>query len=196
MRRKRVFTLFFILISFSFVGTAQDYQKKLLLGSEIGGTLLDAKDPNVSGKSYNLLNIRLGPHVGWFISKRFVLGIGGEYEFVKSNFTSRPPLYGLGVYLRYYLPIKIKNKRLAERLSFLTEISYNRTNYYSRKRQVTSFNHLNEHLIRTNLGINFKVWEGFHFEYSLRPSWFLNRNFLFTYRLGLEYHFQKKAKHE
>jgi len=81
------------------------FTKHLIIGTETGGAIATYIDPNTDEKSREY-TLRFGPHIGVFLTPRLVAGAFGSYEWHRSDIDpDHPELYGLGGYLRYYLPL-------------------------------------------------------------------------------------------
>lgn len=187
----------FLLLNIDKIQSQDTIRKKILVGIETGAAGLNARDRD-TGKKYKAYSLRLAPYVGvFFFKNRVNVGITGEYSFYKSNFDKKPRTYGLGAFVRYYLPIidylprKLKkNEYIRSRFLFYGEFSYNRVNYYQGKNGVVAFNSLQETVLRFSLGIHFRLWKQLHIDSSIRPQIYLGKNrYPISRRAGHEYHF-------
>jgi hypothetical protein len=177
-------------MSITLIANAQiDSTRKIILGLANSGILANFKDP-VTQEKYNFFGLHLGPSIGVCIKNKWVVGVIGEYAFVRSNYTEIEPFKVVGIYGRYYMNFdkRIKNTFIKERFLFHSELSFHKSNYYIEEAEVV-LEDLSETLIRVNLGIAFKVWKGFYIEMTLRPVYQFNRYFDLTRRFSFEYHF-------
>jgi len=190
-------TYLFLFSTFLFLCPVKSYSQsyKYIIGTETSGTILSAKNP-ITEEKLKYTGLRFGPHVGYFIAKNKVIGITGEYEFVKSNYTSHPSLYGAGIYFRYYLPIQLKRKFWKKHFMFFGEGAFSRVNYIPFKEEIKTTNNLSQNLIRINAGFNFKVYKQLNLEWSIRPEFYLDEKSRITYRFGIEYLFLNKKENE
>ncbi len=192
MKNLNYFVLFFLFLLPGIIQAQEQepLRKRILLSTETGGTIVKGRD-SLSGEKLSYSNLRFGPSLGYFLNNNWVLGITGEYEYVKSNYTEAPSLYGAGVFIRYYLPFKIKKVEfLADRLLFLSEASFLKINYFPVSfQEVTTFDSMRESLLQLNLGINFRIWKQLYLEKSVRMDHFVQRKTCVSHRLCIEYHF-------
>lgn len=181
----------FTFVLFFFVSNAQiDSSRNIILGLENGFLWYNLKDP-VTREQFNLFGLHLAPNIGFCIKDRFLLGVIGEYDSFKSNFTEIEPFKAIGVYGRYYIDFdkRIENPFIKKRFLFYGELSFHKSNNYNGGTEMVVLDKLSESLIRANLGVAFKVWKRFYIESTIRPVYQFNRGFDFTRRFSIEYHF-------
>lgn len=170
-------------------------KQRLLVGSELAfsiGTYTDL----ATGEKYREGAYRLGPQLGWYVTPRLVAGLSAEHEWHRSNYLEEltPPLYGAGLFARYYFIIRALDKPLGkDRIRSYAGASYHRINYYqNRSGELEVNSKLDGQLVFLNAGLNIRIFQRLYLELSAKPVFYINRRTLFTGRTGFEYHFRTK----
>lgn len=187
------FFVFFSLLFFSIVINAQvdstANKPVILLGVETGGTILNGKDP-VTNKKYKWTQLRTAPYIGYIFNGKIILAIKGENEFLRSNYSSHPTLWGIGGFFRYQIRLKIKQFGItSDRLLVSGETGLYKVNYAMKENNIETYRKLQESKFVVALGINYRLWKSLHINVAVVHYNFSDFNSHFAKRLSFEYHF-------
>ena len=133
-----------------------------------------------------ILDLRMTPRVGYFISDKLVLGASSSRQVLS---LSRFRIRNIEVFARYYLPIDLsKKKEVWQRFTFFGEVST--------KTFVPTLSEIRnvDIGIKTHVGANIKMTDKLSLEIALSPDLFNGINLDMDSRVGLEYRFGSKKK--
>ncbi len=184
-----------ILISVRFLGYAQE--PIFFVGFETGGWVVSRINPSTK-ESLFAYNLNTEPRIGVLLKDKYALGIHYSYGFTRGdsiNQVNYPDIHGAGVFGRFYFPFKFRRSNVFnDRLRFFSEASVSFTDYYlGPPNGVIRTNQQFETFLKGDLGFDFR-YGNFHLEYSIRPIYILDEQFVLGRRLGFSYWFQKGNK--
>jgi len=168
-------------------------------GLQIAGTGLHYRDPNTFEK-FNLYNVHIDAHIGYFFNSNFGVGITAVKGFSQSNIEpwsiyNNQKFHGIGVYGRYYIPLKIDIKVL-DRMLFFLEVVYRKTNFTRTNNGVyVSGDPLKYNLTKIiPFGMQMRVWNFFYIGTSFEYLIFTENIQYPVFRTSFEYHFKGNRK--
>jgi len=168
-------------------------------GLQTAGAGYQYKNPNTFEKIYHY-NVHIDAHIGYFFNKNFGLGITAVKGFSQSNIEpfsmyNNQKFHGIGVYGRYYIPLKI-NIKVLDRMLFFLEVVYRKTNFT----RTVNWVYVSGDPLKYNLtkiipfGMQMRVWNNFFIGTSFEYLIFTEKIHYLVYRTGFEYHFKGKLK--
>ena len=188
------FTSFLLLFSSTLL--AQFEHAKFNLGFETGGSIIvPAKRAN--GTIPNFWKIRTAPFINFRLGKSTFVGLTYENQIGKLDGESLEPLNGFGIHARQYFNV-FKRDFTKDRFQLYGELGYFRLDYLVDEEALFGVQKLPEfsnQQIQFIAGMNVRLFSSLYLNYGLRPIYYTQgKDFQFSNRLGLEYHFKEKRK--
>jgi len=168
-------------------------------GLQTAGALYQYKNPHTFEK-FHLYNVHIDTHVGYFFNNNFGLGVTAVKGFLQSNIEpfsmyNNQKFHGIGVYGRYYIPLKI-NIKVLDRMLFFLEVVYRKTNFT----RTNDWIYVHGNTLKYNLtkiipfGMQMRVWKNLFIGTSFEYLIFTEKIRYPVYRTGFEYHFKGNRK--
>jgi hypothetical protein len=191
----------FLALSFSFCfGSNQDSleikKAHIVFGTEFSLFYQNVKDQNTNDL-YLDFQYRFEPELVYLTKSGIGFGVQGIYEHLKSNYHQTPKLYGLGALIRYYQPMRYKDKFESSffryiNLHLFAEVGYLITNYHveSLKSTPVVIDKMNVSVLSFPIGISLRLWKGLHHEIAIRPELYYPSSWVVVYQLGFKYKFK------
>ncbi|MCF6184053.1 MAG: hypothetical protein L3J56_05415 [Bacteroidales bacterium] len=196
--------MFFINYGKAQIFTESKEKNKFEIGFHTAYTYGSHFDKITNEKTYIVIN-KTEPFIGIYPFKKtnLLFGIKGEYQFLKSNVTSMPDLYSVGIYSRYIFNKKLKYSFL-NRFRLFSELNTNLKNYkytdnmpvqqagyftYTYPEHTANLRYLNFNIVS---GIIFNIWKGFNLELSGQYSIYIKGSSFIEPRISLSYIFKEK----
>ncbi len=203
---KRYFSLF-IFLSFFVTSYSQNYpidgkisKKTFLAGFETAGSYTKLRNYDNNDKDYIAWSLRTVPKFAYSPINNLLLGLSLSYEIGKSNIGEKAEIYGIGSFIRLYLPFINQISRannvifFKERLFFFSEIAYERNNnFYDLSGLTVPQIKLLNNEFNFLIGINFRIYKKLYIETSYGLPFHINyeyrKRFPLYNRLGFEFIF-------
>jgi len=166
-----------------------NYPNRFVIGSK--SSMFYANIVGPDDKEYIFYQYRLEPSLSVYLNMNLGFGIQGYYEHGINNYGAIiPKLYGLGVFVRYYYPLKFKNIGKKDRFKLYCELGYLKVNYYmlSVKSQPVILDKCDARVFNMPIGVSIRFWRGFHGKIEVRPEFYKPGANILIYQLGIEYH--------
>ena len=171
------------------VAQVDSAKHSLVTGVESGGTVVHIQNPN-SDSLYWGTSIMTAHYIGYRV-KQWLLCIQGSYTYTNSNFMQVDDLWTIGGYVSYYTPHHWVDFRHRDRIEFVGELGYHRSNFYRVEQQdypnVTS--RLHHDNLRLGLGLQIRLWKELYVDLGYRYEFTIGHPNQFGTKIGLEYHF-------
>jgi len=193
------FILGFLLIGICFRSEGQiianeKYASRFIFGLHSSGTGFNAVHPD-TGEEFTYSNVFLEPYVGYFFNENFGIGLIAGYDFVRGNQEPHRDLFDIGIFGRYYYPVKL-NREVLDRILFLSEASYRRSTYELSSDEVyfESDGFRYDYISLVPFGAEIRLFKELYFELSTEWLIYSENYNRFGYRIGFEYHLRKIEK--
>jgi len=193
------FILGFLLIGICFRSEGQiianeKYASRFIFGLHSSGAGFNAVHPD-TGEEFTYSNVFLEPYVGYFFNKNFGIGLIAGYDFVRGNQEPHRDLFDIGIFGRYYYPVKL-NREVLDRILFLSEASYRRSTYELSSDEVyfESDGFRYDYISLVPFGAEIRLFKELYFELSTEWLIYSENYNRFGYRIGFEYHLRNVEK--
>ncbi len=165
-----------------------NYPNRFVVGSQLRWSHVNFVDGN---DNKNLFTYRFEPELSLYSKINLGIGLHGVFEHGVSDYGAKiPKLYGLGAFLRYYYPLKLKRFG-KDRFKLYCELGYLRTNYYMNNTKEivpNSSDKLSGNILSIPVGASIRIWRGLYGKFEIRPDFYLNGNSMINYfQIGFEY---------
>ena len=199
---KYILSLCLLLFMVGLVQAQSLRQPKLLLGFETAGHSHTIKDLQADS-TYRFFQTLMSPYFNVYLSPNIAFGLGAEYDFVRSDYTSRDPAFGYGAQVRYTFkawempknwPPPSSFKNLFMRFKPYAELNYRMTNYYVEDKYQFIEPTLKYHRLRFCLGTSAFIYKGLALNLAITPNYYIGQSFHLNGRVALEYYFLRITK--
>jgi len=172
----------------------EKYSSRFICGLHSSGSGYNAVDP-VTNEEFTYSNVFLEPYVGYFFNRNFGVGLIAGYDFVRGNQAPHRDLFDIGIFGRYYYPVKL-NREVLDRILFLSEASYRRSTYELSSDEVyfESDGFRYDYISLVPFGAEIRLFKELYFELSTEWLIYSENYNRFGYRIGFEYHLRKIEK--
>jgi len=150
-------------------------------------------------------------HLSYYPLQNLGFGISTDINLKKSNFSDIPDKYGIGIFTRFYMPVKF-SPDFFKRLDFFIELKFDIKNYYWPEKEILTVFHgkgiegtafslpIVEHkfiqqIFSIPIGIKYNISNNFYFEFS--PVFvhdFHEKTEYLDFRYGIDYYFLSNRK--
>lgn len=156
------------------------------------------------GDKARMILYEIIPEITYFV-KNTALGASFGYKYAYINFYKNESFMQIGLFIRYYVPLKIDRKFL-KRIKLYGETGLYKTNYVYKEKPVEQIyykditlginhvksNGMNQNLLIFPVGIQFQLYKDLYCDFKWGYYKFIEGDGMIESKIGLIYFFEKK----